>query len=270
MSDIDPSLDPPKVLAEPVGPARGEGLAHLLDNQRLIVRRALLASALRSFLPVPGMDESLAGKVGMGLYVKLAASRNVDLAPESAAVLGRVDQGPLSTTMKVMSAATMLARFAGRKLFALLAAGRGAAEMAKEFQAAILFDHYCARIHVGGAIPPARARVLRAAMDHAVSQISRDALTRAFQEGSSTLGHTLLESPRWFANELSALAERFLRSGGNPDVAAAMGETFREGEAAWLDRATGVVEEALSRMGEAHWDSLVRAFESRIIAARED
>ena len=270
MNDIDPSLDPPKVVAEPVVPDRGPSLAHLPDNRRLIVRRTLLASALRSFLPVPGMDESLAGKIGAGLYVKLAASRNVDLPPESAAILGRGEIGPSSTVMKVMSAASMLARFAGRKVLALLAAGRGATEMAKEYQSAILFDHYCARFHVGGALPPEKAKALRAAIDHTVARLSRDALTRAFQEGSSTLGRTLLESPRWLANELSTLAERFVRSGGNPDVAESMGETFREGEAAWLDRATGVVEESLSRLGENHLESLVRAFESRIPSMRED
>lgn len=270
MGDIDPNLQPPQVVAEPVGKDRGPALAHLADNRRQIVRRTLLSSALRSFLPIPGMDESLAAKVAAGLYVKLAASRNVDLPPESAVILGRGEPGSMGMAMKVMSAASMLARFAGRKVLALLAAGRGAAEMAKEFQAAILFDHYCARFHVGGAIAPEKAKALRAAMDETVARVSRDALTRAFQEGSSTLGRTLLESPRWLANELSMLAERFVRSGGNPDVAGAMGETFREGEAAWLDRATGAVEESLSRLGDAHLDALVRAFEARLASLLQD
>ena len=52
-----------------------------------------------------------------------------------------------------LTAATLLAlKLAWRKFFALLALGRRAEDMATTFQLGMLFDHYCAKLHVGGEI----------------------------------------------------------------------------------------------------------------------
>lgn len=249
-------------------PVHHDPYAHLRENRRLIVHRALLASALRSFLPVPGMDELLAGRVCAGLYIKLASLRHVDLPAEVAAVL--TQKGDFHKSRSVMTTISLFARFAGRKAFALLATGRGAAEMARLFQTATLFDHYCARLHVGGAITREHAERLRTIMDQSVAEASQAALSDAFHDGARLLGRSLLESPRWLANELSQLAERFVRSGGNADVNPSTGETIRDGEAAWLNRATLTVEAAIRRAGEHHLDPLLQNFEQRCRRLEED
>lgn len=253
---------PVVIEAEPMAPMKSNSYAHLRENRRLIVHRALLASALRSFLPLPGMDEFLAGQVSAGLYLKLANLRQVDMSIEAAAVLTQM--GDSKTSRSVLATLSLFARYAGRKAFALLASGRGAAEMARLFQAATLFDHYCARLHVGGAMTIEQAERLRAIIDQSVAETAQARLSEAFHEGARLLGRSLLESPRWLANELSQLAERFVRSGGNADVNTSTGDTLREGEAAWLNRATLTVEAAIRKAGDHLLDPLLHNFEQRI------
>ena len=147
-----------EVGAEPVTLQDSSRFSHLAQNRGLIVRRALLASALNGLVPVPIMDDILSGRVRAGLYMKLAASRQVDLPAASAEVLAEGKSGSAWRTITFAAAALAALKLAWRKLFALLAAGRGAEDMATIFQVATLIDHYCARLHVGGPRPPCCAR----------------------------------------------------------------------------------------------------------------
>jgi len=63
------------VRAELVAPDDGERLAHLRLHRGLIVRRALLASAIRGFFPLPVADDLLCRRINAGLLQKLAALR---------------------------------------------------------------------------------------------------------------------------------------------------------------------------------------------------
>ena len=52
-----------------------------------------------------------------------------------------------------LTAATLIAlKLAWRKFFALLAIGRRAEEMATSYQLGMVFDHYCAKVHVGAGV----------------------------------------------------------------------------------------------------------------------
>ncbi len=256
-----------EVHAEPVVAHDPEQLAHLSLHRGLIVRRALLASAIRGFLPLPMVDDLLAGRVRAGLYAKVAAGRQVDLPPASAAVLGEVQGRGAVAKLTVTAAAAVIARFAGRKFLALLAAGRSADDMAHTYYSAMLFDHYCAKLHVGGEISTTQAERLRACLDVKDSDISLGPARAAFGEGSRILGRSLLEAPRWVSRRIAVLGERFVHSGGNPDVLDAFPEE-QGGETAWLDRAARAVEEALTRAGNEHLTRLVHAFEERWKAKR--
>ena len=63
--------------------ARGEGgpTAHLLGQRKFIVRRSLLASAVGGIVPLPVMDDYLAGRIRAGMLMQIAERRRVDLAP---------------------------------------------------------------------------------------------------------------------------------------------------------------------------------------------
>ncbi len=256
----DETNDP--VGAEPVATRDPGQLDHLAQNRRLIVRRSMLASALGGLIPVPVMDDLVAGRVRAGLYIKLAATRGVDLPTNAAEVLAE-DKGSSAMRNITLTAATLLAlRLAWRKFFALLAAGRGAEEMATIFQIATLFDHYCAKLHVGGPLTRAQAAELRQHIHASVSRTSKTKLVGAFREGGRILGRSVVEAPAWVSRSLTRYAERWLRTSGHPEAAVGWPPEESEEERTWLDRAAHVVEQGLIGLGQDYLGDLIDDFES--------
>jgi hypothetical protein len=262
VSPAQPPKPPQEVGAEPVTPRDPAQLSHLAENRRLIVRRALLASALGGLVPVPIMDELVAGRVRAGLYMKLAASRQVDLPAPAAEVMA---EGKGSSALRniTLTAATLVAlKLAWRKFFALLAAGRGAEDMATIFQTATLIDHYCAKLHVGGPITRPQAAELRELIYQSVTRTSKTKLVTAFREGGKILGRSVVEAPRWVSRSLTRYAERWLHTSGHPEAAPNWPPDESEEERTWLDRAAHAVEESLAGLGNDYLGGLVDDFEA--------
>lgn len=263
MSDgTPPVLDP-----EPVVPAAPQRLLHLQKHRRLILRRSLLATALGGFIPVPLMDDYLAARVRAGLFMNLGRGHGVDLPAAAAEVLGEAE-GASTLRNATITALTLVAlKLAWKKFFFLLAAGRGAEEMAEAFQVATLVDHYCARLHVGGALTRDQAGTIRRAAFAATAATERGALVAAFREGAGSLGRSLLEAPRWVTERVGAIGQRFARSGGNADVDERLRAEAPENdleEARFVDRAAETVERRLADLGQDYLAGLVTAFEQRL------
>jgi hypothetical protein len=249
----DDADDQPELIVLPGGAGKivpGE-LEHLRANRRLIVRRSLLATAVGGVIPLPVMDEYLSGRVKAGMLMKLAERRQVDLAASSAELLGD-PRGSTAMRNATLTAATLLAlKLAWRKFFAVLAVSRRAEEMASTFQLGTLFDHFCAKMHVGAGIDRARAIELRDVM-------------HAFREGSRVLGQTMLEAPAWANAKIERAARRWSQSGGTTtDPVPGADDAVNDEDARWLDRASGEVEGRLGALGQDYLMSLVRTFERR-------
>jgi len=228
--------------------ADAENLEHLAANRRLIIRRSLLATAVGGVIPVPVMDDYLAGRVRAGMLMKLAERRQVDLVLSSAELLADPRE---ATTVRnaTMTAATLLAlKLAWKKFFAVLAVGRRAEDMATTFQMGTLFDHFCTKLHVGAGIDRTRASELRGIIHASVSDAEKTALTAVFRDGGRILGRSLLEAPAWMSNRFERAAEHWARTGGQPGAAAdSDSEPPIDNEnARWLDRASGAVESSLA------------------------
>jgi hypothetical protein len=250
------------VRAELVAPDDGERLAHLRTHRGLIVRRALLASAIRGFFPVPVADDVLCRRIHAGLLQKLAAMRQVDLPTEGATILANAGGPGTVASLSLTAMAALVAKFAGRKFLALLAAGRSAEDMARTFLRATLFDHYCAKLHVGGPITAATAKRLSACLDVGATDLSAGPILQAFRDGGRVLGRSLLEAPGWVFHRIGKLGERFVQSGGNPDVLDAFPEAAAEDDT-WLDRAAQSVDTALARAGTGSIEKAVQQLEER-------
>lgn len=263
--------DPASTLvgAEPVAARDPTRLAHLSANRRLIVRRSLLSSALGGVIPLPVMDDFVAGRVRAGLYMKLAETRSVDLPQSSADLLSDPKEGSAIRNATLTAATLVALKLAWRKFFALLAAGRGADEMATTFQFATLVDHYCARMHVGGAITRHQAADMRKVLHESIDSMEKSALIAVFRDGGRVLGRSVLEAPRWVSERLTAYAQRWVGTGGNPDIpfdaAAGLGGdgAGANDNARWLDRASRVVEDRLGGLGNDYLGALVDRFEER-------
>ena len=267
MTDDTTDEEQPELIVLPGGAGKvvpGE-LDHLAANRRFIVRRSLLATAVGGVVPVPVMDEYLAGRVKAGMLMKLAERRQVDLAASSAELLGD-PRGTTALRNATLTAATLLAiKLAWRKFFAILAVGRRAEEMASTFQLGTLFDHYCAKIHVGPGLDRARAVELRDVIHASLAEAERAAIVNAFREGSRVLGQTMLEAPAWANSKIERAARRWSQSGGTTTdpIPGDEGDDGASGEdARWLDRASSEVEGRLG-LGQEYLVTLVRTFERR-------
>jgi hypothetical protein len=239
-------------------------LAHLGVNRAIIVKRSLMATAVGAVIPLPVMDEYIAGRVRAGLLMKLAQQRNVDLPPPCAELMGDARESSAVRNATLTAVTLVALKLAWRKIFAVLAAGRGAEEMATNFQYATLFDHYCATMHVGGSIDRQRAADLRKVIHSTVDRTEKATLTAVFRDGGKILARSLLEAPRWVSTRLAALAQRWVSTRGN--VSATFdpaNDVAPEGETQWLDRATGAVEQRLSALGTDYLAILIEDFEAR-------
>jgi hypothetical protein len=256
----------PELIVLPGGAGKvvpGE-LDHLAANRRFIVQRSLLATAVGGVVPVPVMDEYLAGRVKAGMLMKLAERRQVDLAPSSAELLGD-PRGTTAIRNATLTAATLLAiKLAWRKFFAVVAVGRRAEEMTSTFQLGTLFDHYCTKMHVGAGLDRARAIELRDIIHASQAEAERAAVVGAFREGSRVLSQTLLEAPAWANAKIERAARRWSQSGGTTTdpLPGHEDERASDEEARWLDRASSEVEGRLG-LGQEYLVTLVRTFERR-------
>jgi hypothetical protein len=254
----------PSVEAEPVEPPRPERIAHLAANRHLIIKRSLLASALGGIIPIPVVDEYVAGRVRAGLLLKLAEQRQVDMLPSSAELMGDPREGSALRHATITAITLVALKLAWRKFFAVLALGRGAEEMAITFQFATLFDHYCSRMHVGGRIEREQAAKLRTVIHATVAAHERSGLVAIFRDAGRILGRSALEAPAWMRTRFAILAQRWVSTRG--DVNATLDPNApglgTEGEAQWLDKAADSVEERLGALGE-YLARLLADFEHR-------
>jgi hypothetical protein len=248
------------------GEGRGPRIdtGHLTANRGLIIRRSLLSTAVGGLVPIPVMDDYLAGRVRAGMLMQIADRRRVDIVPSSAELLGDPPEGS-ALRSATMTAATVIAlKLAWRKIFAVMAVGRRAEEMTTTFQMGTLFDHFCARLHVGAGIDRNTAVRLRHIMLAAIRDTERRALVESFRDGAELLGRSLSEAPAWVSHRLQKAVESYVASGGNPDarVAAEADAAIDPDQARWLDRAASRVEARLGRLGNGYLQALVARFES--------
>jgi hypothetical protein len=252
-----PSIEPERVEVRD-----GKRLHYLGANRGLIVKRSLLATAVGGVIPIPVVDDYVASRVRAGLLMKLAEQRQVDLPQSSAELMGDPREGSALRNATLTAITLIALKLAWRKVFAVLAAGRGAEEMANTFQFATLFDHYCAKLHVGAGIDRQRASELRALIHGTVERTEKVALVAIFRDGSRILGRSLLEAPRWLTTRLGTLAQRWMSTRG--DVAATFdpaADVAASGQSQWLDRASAAIEERLGLLGSDYLSLLIDDFE---------
>jgi len=108
-----------EVTIEPVTPQDPSRLSHLAQHRRLIVRRALLASALGGVVPVPIVDDIVSGRMRAGLYMKLAACRQVDLPRPRPVCLPRARPARLGGASRWPPVTLAALKLAWRKIFCL-------------------------------------------------------------------------------------------------------------------------------------------------------
>jgi hypothetical protein len=164
-------------------------------SRGLVLSRALLAGAV-GMVPVPWIDELLAGAVRAQLVRRIAALRQVDVDKNAVEMLATPGGGRILSAATFGAAAIGATRRTFRRIAASLLLVRRADEALQTFQLGTLFDHYCARHHVGFGLDGARAQTLRAAMDAAIRQARGEALGAAFKRALGAAAATARRVPR--------------------------------------------------------------------------
>lgn len=158
---------------------------HLDKHRRLILGRSLLAGAA-GLVPVPYLDDLLAGQVRAALVRRVADLRHVDVDGNAVYELA-TPHG--SRILNAAGAGAILiggARRVWRRVAASIVVVRRVDEAVQTFQIGTLFDHYCARHHVGLGVDGTKARRLRLAMDEAVRHARGRAMDDSFRRALAT------------------------------------------------------------------------------------
>lgn len=219
--------------------------AHLDGNRRLVIGRSLLAGAA-GLVPVPYLDDLVAGAVRSALLKQLAERRAVDVDGNAVAELTTPHGSRLLGAATLGAAALGGARRAWRHVATSILFVRRVDEAVQTFQVGTLFDHYCAQHHVGLGLDGARGRQLRQAMDQAIRVARNDAVERAFRKALRASSGVLVAAAR-------RLWPRLRRDG---DAASRDG-----GELPQLEGAVEKVEAELEGPSSAYVAALVGAFD---------
>lgn len=240
---------------------------HLRQHRRMLIGRSL-AAALASAVPVPVLDDKLCFAVQRGTLRRLARDYQVDLddAAIEAIIHGKVEEPSLAQIVGSNLGYTILAQTRRRLLLAYITARR--AHMAGYyFIRATLFDHYCAKLHVGLGLDAASALALREAMDEALAETPGILGWRMFRRGAVAAARATLRAPVELFHIISGGVVRKLLTRGNTDHVEAVEELDLslehqlEAQTSFLSRATTAIELQLSVEANPYLERLVGNFE---------
>jgi hypothetical protein len=168
---------------------------HLVANRTLILTRAIL-SGLAGMVPVPYIDDLLAGAVRSHLIKRVAEVRSVDVDGNAVHALS----DPAGSRMLAAAGIGALAIGGTKRLFRRIAASiffvRRVDEAIDTFHVGTLFDHYCAKHHVGLGLDGERAALLRHAIDLAAKRAQSEVLRASFRRAMLAVGRAAVSVPR--------------------------------------------------------------------------
>jgi uncharacterized protein (DUF697 family) len=237
---------------------------HLKANRRLILSRALLAGAA-GLLPVPYLDDLLAGAVRSAMIRRLSEIRQVDVDANAVDALAHPYGSRLLHAASIGAIAIGGTRRVVRKIAVTLLLVRRVDEAVQTFQLGTLFDHYCSTKHVGLGLDGKRALELRQSMDQAIRSARSEALTRTFKKGIRAMGAAAARMPRGAFSFLSKLGGGPLR----PDKVESIDDRIdAAASSSFVKRAVTSVDGELSTIERSYVSTLIDMFD-KAWAARE-
>jgi hypothetical protein len=245
--------------------------AYLEAQRRAIIARSIAAS-LAGAIPVPFLDDWVAGAVVGGGYRRIAAAHHIDL--DSAAQRTLVHGTTPPTSIVDIAASGIMLRIAGRaarRMLVALATIDRARSAARTFLRMTLFDHYCAKLHTGLALDSATALALRDEIGRAIEQTPGALAFHPFRRGAMAALRATLRAPLELADLATRGAVRRLLARRSPAITDAEAvdeldqavETALASKSGFLSRAVAAVEVQLSAEGNPYLDSALDAFDRR-------
>lgn len=240
---------------------------HLAHNRRMIVARSI-ASALAGAVPIPIFEDWLASRVRRGLIRRIADRRGVDVTDEAVIALADGREDPPSWTK--IASGTFIVRALSRswrKMLVTYLAAQRARAAARTFEVATMFDHYCARLHVGLGLDAGEGARVRALIDDSRAAIGAGLTSTMFRRGVGAAARATVRAPAELLDMASGGAIRRLLARNDDEVVAiaevddAIERSMDEADG-FLGRAIAAVEAQLSAEGNPHLEQLLNTFET--------
>jgi hypothetical protein len=239
--------------------------SYLADNRRLIIGRALAAAAAGA-LPVPLVEDWLASRVARGTIRRIANARSVDL--DDAAVRAIADGPEKPPEWAEIAGGTLAYRLVARswrRLILVYLAARRAQAAARHYVIGTLFDHYCARLHVGMGLDGPRAAELRAVMDQAIRRTPGGLGGRVFRRGLVGAARATVRGPLRLADSVTGgMIRRLLKRGDEVEAVAVVDESIErqlKAKQSFLARSVAAVELQLAAEGNPYIEQLLDNFD---------
>ena len=239
--------------------------SYLADNRRLIIGRAL-ASAAAGALPIPLLEDWLASRVSRGTIRRIADRHAVDLDEEAVrAIADGPVRPPEWTEVAGGAIAYRLVRRSLRRFILVLLAARRAQAASRHFVVGTLFDHYCARLHVGMGLDGPRAAELRAVMDQAIGRTPGGLGRRVFRRGLVKTARASVRTPLRLVDAASGgMLKRLLTRRDEVEAVAELDKTLDRqlgSDKSFLARSAVAVESELAAEGNPYLESLLDSFD---------
>ena len=239
---------------------------HLGGNRRMIIGRSIASAALGT-LPVPGVDEWLAAKIARQAIARIADSHGVDIDDEAVrAIADGPSEPPQWAELAGGGLAYRLASRGWRRLLLAYFIARRARAAAHTFTVATLFDHYCARLHVGLGLDRVAGAELRAVIDRAIAGTPGGLSRKVLERGAVAAFRTSLRAPMRAADTISrgAVTRLLDRRAGDAlpaeEVDTAIERELRS-KSGPLARAAAAVELQFAAEENPYLDRLLETFE---------
>lgn len=241
---------------------------YLAGNRRMILGRAL-AATLAGTVPLPFVDDWLVRRVLGAGYRRIANAHRVDLRDEAIEKLVHGRTSPASwTEMAASGVAFRLATGAWKRLLVALTTVRRARAASRTFLVMTMFEHYCARLHVGAALDAPTALRVRDAIADAIEATPGGLSFEPFRRGARSAARATLRAPLELADVVSGGRLRKLLERGRdvaePDEVTALDRAIDEAladQTSFLGRAATAIEVQLSAEVNPYLDAVIARFD---------
>jgi hypothetical protein len=248
--------------------------SYLGENRRLIIGRSLAAGAAGA-LPVPLVDDWLSSRIRRGTIRKIAESRAVDTDERAVRAVADGEESPPEWADIV--GGSLAYRFLARqwrRLVLVYLIARRAQAASRAFLVGTLFDHYCARLHVGMGLDGERGLELRALIDRAIAETPGGLGRRIFRRGAVGAARAGVKAPLRLADAVTGgMIRRLLSRNEEVEAAQLVDDALErqlETRKSVLARSAAAVEMQLAAEGNPYLEALLDTFDElwRARAAR--
>jgi uncharacterized protein (DUF697 family) len=246
--------------------------AYLEQHRRTILGRSL-AAALAGAVPIPLLDDWLVSSIRRSMIRRIADARGVDMDEDAIRTIADGPDAPTKWSELIEGGLAMrlLSRQWSKLVVAVLATRRAQAA-ARTFEIATLFDHYCARLHVGMGLTGTTGKAVRLRIDQARRETEGGISRHLFRRGLLAAAKTSVRAPVDIADVLTGGRITKLLS-GNDEIEATIEvdealEAQLKSEGSFLARSAAAIELQLAVDRNPYLDNLIDNFD--LIYSGED